>query len=254
MITMKLLGGHGNQLFQWAFGLVQAKRLNTRLQLNTSALRGNRPFSLHQWTFPRIDVPYQTDVTVRELSMPYNPFFMDSVKSGDVIQGYFQTEKYFQGLESEIRSLLRPQVTDNGTLEKIYNATNPVAFHVRRGDYLMEPHKSFHGNLDAGYYQKALSYILERVSNPKIFVFSDDPEWCRSAFPQFDVVTPTQEAEDIYSMSQCKHAVIANSSFSWWGSWLGDDKKNRIVVAPRNWFQSKDEDSRDIVPERWVKI
>jgi hypothetical protein len=251
MITIQLLGGHGNQLFQWAFGMAQAKRLGVKLQLNTSKLGGNRPYTLNQWTAEKFDVPYQIEPTVREQGMPYNPALANSIKNGDVIQGYWQTEKYFQGIEEELLAL-RPRVTNNALLENIFNTMQPVAVHVRRGDYMREPHASFHGNLGMDYYREAMKHISDRVRHAKFFIFSDDPPWARENFGGCTIVEPTEEASDIQAMSLCKGGiVIANSSFSWWGAYLG---KNRIVVAPKNWFQSKDEDARDVVPERWTRI
>src|SRR5579863_3208697 len=257
MITIQLLGGHGNQLFQWAFGMAQAKWLGVKLQLNTSKLGGNRPYTLNQWTAEKSDVPYQVEPTVREQGMPYNPALANSIKNGDVIQGYWQTEKYFQGVEEELQAL-RPRATNNAALEAIFSSTQPVAVHVRRGDYTREPHASFHGNLGLEYYNNAFNYIIERILRPTFFIFSDDPQWCREHFTSEGrrsvvVVEPLEEAADIQAMSLCKHNIIANSSFSWWGAYLGK-KGDRVVVAPKNWFQSKDEDARDIVPERWVRL
>jgi glycosyl transferase family 11 len=251
MITMLLQGGHGNQLFQWAFGMAQAKRLGVKLQLNTSKLGGARPYSLNQWTAEKIEVPYYVEPTVREQGMPYNPTLANSIKNGDVIQGYFQSEKYFTGIEADLVAL-RPRVTNNALLENIFNTFQPVAVHVRRGDYLREPHKSFHGNLGLDYYREAMRYVSNRVRRAKFFIFSDDPQWCRDRFDTCTIVEPTEEASDIHSISLCKHSIIANSSFSWWGAYLG--KKDRVVVAPKNWFQSMEEDARDVVPERWTKI
>jgi hypothetical protein len=252
MITIQLIGGHGNQLFQWAFGMAQAKRLGVRLQLNTSKLGGARPYSLNQWTAEKSDVPYKIEPTVREQGMPYNPTLANSIKNGDVIQGYWQTEKYFEGIEPELMAL-RPRATNNAALSEIFHVAQPVAVHVRRGDYLKEPHASFHGNLGLEYYNSAFNYILERVPRAKFFIFSDDPAWCREHFSGSAVVESFEEAADIHAMSLCKHNIIANSSFSWWGARL-NKHEGRIVIAPKNWFQSSGEDSRDIVPERWVRL
>lgn len=264
MITIQLLGGHGNQLFQWAFGLAQAKRLGTKLQLNTSLLRGDRPFSLNQWNLDLLSVPYQVQATFREQGMPYNPDLANTIKNGDVIQGYWQTEKYITSIEDELFAL-GPRETDNRTLELVQNPPTSVAVHVRRGDYLKEPHKSFHGNLDwETYYKPAMDYVRSKVEDPKFYIFTDDPKWVRWSWPTEDtvVIDPTTEAADIFSMALCRHAITANSSFSWWGAHLGDIRdgrrrhrtEDRVVVAPKNWFQSTEEDARDIVKTGWVKI
>jgi hypothetical protein len=99
------------------------------------------------------------------------------------------------------------------------------------------------------------NYIAERIENPHFFVFSDDQDWAHSlALPFVTTVVSHSPHEDLWLMSKCRHAVLANSSFSWWGAWLGPDKNGGIVVAPKQWFAQGNEDSADIVPERWTRI
>jgi hypothetical protein len=261
MITTKLIGGIGNQMFIYMMGLQQSHVHRTKLQLDISALGGNRPFRLSQWRIPvNLCTPQKT--TIHENGMPYNQMVVDSIKDGDVLQGYWQSEKYFSNFERmEVRKMFRPEGLPSERAKGLYGGLTDdgaVAVHVRRGDYLIEPHRSFHGVLGTEYYQKAFDYIRGSVLNPRFFVFSDDPEWCRTYFKGFFddivVVEPGMEAEDIHLMAHCKHAITANSSFSWWGSWLGEWQKDRIVIAPRKWFDQSKEDTKDIVPERWIKI
>jgi len=261
MITTKLIGGMGNQMFQFMMGLAQANRLKTKLQLDVSLMGHARPFQLGQWRVP-INLCTPQVTTIHEQGMGYNQTLNYSVKDGDVLQGYWQSEKYFSDFERmEVRKMFRPVGLPSERAKSLYNGLTDdgaVAVHVRRGDYLIEPHKSFHGVLGTEYYQKAFDYVKGRVLNPRFFVFSDDPEWCRTYFKGFFddivVVEPGREAEDIHLMAHCKNAIIANSSFSWWGSWLGEWQKNRIVVAPEKWFDQAKEDTKDIVPDRWVKL
>jgi hypothetical protein len=206
---------------------------------------------LNQWNGDKLEVPYAVQPNVSEVGMPFNPSIANSIVNGDVIQGYWQSEKYFQGVEEELTAL-RPRATNNAALEAIFSEIQPVAVHVRRGDYTREPHASFHGNLGMDYYREAMKYVTDRVRHTKFFIFSDDSTWCEENFKGHYIVHPTEEAADIQAMSLCKSAIIANSSFSWWGAYLG--KRDRIVVAPKNWFQTSSEDARDIVPERWIKI
>jgi hypothetical protein len=111
---------------------------------------------------------------------------------------------------------------------------------------------------DMAYYKEALALIQSYYVDSKVFVFSDDREWCLQNFMGYDVVQGTSKYEDLWLMAQCQHAVIANSSFSWWGAWLGDwgdSKSRRIVVAPKQWFNpAANVDASDIVPERWLRI
>jgi hypothetical protein len=107
------------------------------------------------------------------------------------------------------------------------------------------------------YYAAAVELIYTRHLDPKFFVFSDDTNWCKENFPStFHIVEGTDKHEDLRLMASCKHAVVANSSFSWWGAWLGDNQAGRTVIAPRRWFAvEKDKaDDTDIVPERWLRI
>jgi hypothetical protein len=141
-----------------------------------------------------------------------------------------------------------------------------VFLHVRRTDYLRQA--EYHRNLwDTGYYPPAMALVRERIEDARFFVFSDDPKWCGGALPGLRVVShnrpggklfgsdmPGREHEDLWLMSLCRHAVIANSSFSWWGAWLGDWEADRTVVAPAAWMGPMARlDTRDIVPRRWLR-
>jgi hypothetical protein len=259
MITVKLMGGMGNQMFQYAMGLAVARRLDTRVQLDTSLLGVNRPLALHQWNIDALQLAPRHAATVHEQGMRYNQATVDSIKDGDVLQGYWQSEKYFYDPDA-LRGEFTPltwSIRSRDLLKQIFQS-NSVAVHVRRGDYLNEPHKSFHGILSDKYYADAMTRIWhERGLSARFFIFSDDIKWVKSNFSSepFTFVEPGTESEDIYLMSICNHAIIANSSFSWWGAWLGDKQKNRTVIAPAKWFaDGSGEDYSDIVPERWIKI
>jgi hypothetical protein len=141
-----------------------------------------------------------------------------------------------------------------------------VALTVRRTDYVGS---KYHGLLAMSYYRQAAELIATQVPEPVFFVFSDDPEWCRAHFHlPFDTIIAGnfhrtvpgalgREDAELYLMSQCRHAVLANSSYSWWGAWLGPDRARDggIIVAPQQWFLGEtNEEARDIVPARWLKL
>jgi len=128
--------------------------------------------------------------------------------------------------------------------------------HILRGDYLIEPYHSFHGVLPISYYKSAMAYVREHTRTPKFFIFSDDLAWARANFTESDVsiVDVNLEAHAIHLMSLCPHSIIANSSFGWWGAWLGHGKENGIHIAPKQWFSQSKEDIQDIVPEFWETI
>jgi len=139
--------------------------------------------------------------------------------------------------------------------ERIIRAEKyPVFVHVRRTDYLKEPHASFHGNLSLDYYEEGMRSIKKAFPDATFFIFSDDPIWCKQNFPDDVAICGTKDYEDLYLQSLCRSAIIANSSFSFWGAWLGPYQKGGVVIAPKNWFKSTAVDSSDIVPDRWVRI
>jgi hypothetical protein len=145
--------------------------------------------------------------------------------------------------------------------DKIIASPGSTFIHVRRTDYTLPQSIEIHGNLGMKYYNRAMNYIRERVSDAKFFVFSDDPEWCRANFPDCQIVGhnkpgtkaggPGQEHEDIWLMSMCENAIIPNSTFGWWGAWLG---RSKTVIAPKIWLWSNPGSFKDIVPDRWVRL
>jgi hypothetical protein len=140
-----------------------------------------------------------------------------------------------------------------------------LSLHVRRGDYVTSAGTAaFHGVLDISYYQAALAQLQERVQSLQVFVFSDDPLWCRQAFEPLgldltfvDWNKGDESWQDLYLIGSCDHSVIANSSFSWWGAWLGDQRerrKSRFVFAPRQWFVGAALPVEDRCPPGWTTI
>jgi len=170
------------------------------------------------------------------------------------LQGYFQTEKYFKHIEDEIRSDFT--FTD-GILDPckvmIADVDNPIALHVRRGDYVKN--SANHPPCSLEYYQKGLDHF---DSDRNVIVFSDDPEWCNENFTddRFLISENTDNRVDLCLMSLCNDFIIANSTFSWWGAWLSANK-NKKVIAPVQWFgtgYTKDHDTSDLIPDGWTRI
>lgn len=194
-------------------------------------------------------------------------FYFDSavlaIRAPVCLDGYFQCEKYFleyrELIIHEFTVTAPPSDFAQSILEKM--ATHDaICLHVRRGDYVANTTtKAFHGTCSLDYYRQGLHIIGEGLLKPHCYVFSDDPEWVRANFlPKFPMsvvdIHGTHEAhEDLRLMAACKHFVIANSSLSWWGAWLGSYPDKRIV-APKNWFQSSTNDPKDLIPSHWVKI
>ena len=143
-------------------------------------------------------------------------------------------------------------------LDRIHSC-NAVSVHVRRGDYVsVAETRERHGTCSLDYYQAGFEHIAARIADPVIFVFSDDPAWVQAnlKFPSPTIYVThnvgKQNYEDLRLMSACRHFIIANSTFSWWGAWLGEGA-GKIVIAPKRWGNKPDE-MDDPVPEVWVRL
>jgi hypothetical protein len=194
----------------------------------------------------------------REAKLGFNEKFFD-LPNNVYLHGYWQSEKYFSQIASTIRSdFAFPQATGlNADIAAHIAETNSVSLHLRRGDYLA---LAAHAVCDQSYYDAALSELGKDIKEPiQLFVFSDDPNWARENLdlpgsPVFiDHNGEDQDFEDMRLMSLCKHNVIANSSFSWWGAWLNQNP-NRKVVAPKRWFGLESMSNPDIWAEGWTKV
>ena len=141
-------------------------------------------------------------------------------------------------------------------LDIIKSKQSPISIHVRRDDYLSSKYVSgFGGICTIEYYNKAVERIKEEVIDPVFYIFSDDINWCRENLKLeqgvfIDWNTGKESWQDMFLMSQCKHNIIANSSFSWWGAWLNSNSE-KIVIAPRIWWNGLKD---DVVPDSWIRI
>jgi len=189
----------------------------------------------------------------------YAPEF--SVLSGPVfLNGYWQSERYFSEIESLLLKdflLTDPLPAKCAALLDLINSHDAICIHVRRGDYLSNPVAAkVHGTCSVDYYQAGVNEICQGLSNPHCFVFSDDPSWAKAnlaldaQFTVVDVNGPNDAHYDLVLMAACAHYVIANSSLSWWGAWLGRLSEKK-VIAPARWFLSQSLDTRDICPKSW---
>lgn len=177
-------------------------------------------------------------------------------------EGYWQSEKYFKAIEEDIRKkFIFPEIKDEKNLKilKSIKEENSVSIHIRRGDYVGHP--QLDGLAPIEYYEKAVEYIKQKVEKSKFFIFSNDLSWCKENLPfkegEYEVVDGNYGENsyiDMQLMSLCKHNIIPNSSFSWWGAWLNKNPK-KIVVAPERWFTKESKfQYEDIVPKKWIKL
>lgn len=172
------------------------------------------------------------------------------------LQGYFQSEKYFKHIESEIREdfTFKKEIL-NPCKEMISSVDNPIALHVRRTDYVIN--SANHPPCTLDYYKAALDYF---DGDRNVIVFSDDPAWCQEqeffSDDRFMISENTDNRVDLCLMSLCDDFIIANSTFSWWGAWLSTNQ-NKKVIAPLQWFgtgYTKEHDTKDLIPDGWTRI
>ena len=286
MKIVSIMGGLGNQMFQYAFGKALKHATNEEVLFDKSYFEAqplgdtprNYELSLLPIT-PKFASKKQTrplnnrnkfirwlwrltgkgGTLVREYkTKTYNPKYLH-IKGNAYYKGYFQCPKYFEDIAAEIRRdfTFPPIAADDEFnqkwLKRIAECENPVFVHLRRGDY-----SKLNGwLLPIIYYQKAAAYIASQIKNPTFFVFgSECDDFIKKEFNlgfPFEVIGEEnsrnrEDWKDIVLMMHCKHAIIANSTFSWWAAWLSDTDK-RMVIAPSP-FTSGGE----ILPDSWLKI
>ena len=255
MIGIRLMGGLGNMLFQVAMGETWRQRghdvVYTDMDKNLDTISAKYEHRRHAHEYKSLFPNFNWD----EHKAPINyfskvkkvPFTYTEIGPLDGYEyvGYFQSEKFWDD-KDYIRHLFHMD-KDNGVEMDI----NTCSVHVRRGDYLKL--SEYHNNLTEVYYRMALETI-DRLGIDRYLVFSDDLEWCRNTFKgeMFSFIN-AKDYMCLFYMTQCDHNIIANSSLSWWGAWLGG-QADRVVVAPEKWFGSKGQDSRDIIPPYWTKL
>ncbi len=193
--------------------------------------------------------------------MKYQPKLME-IKEPTYISGFYQTEKYFKYIREDLLkdfTLKTPLNKKNQEILDKINSTESVSLHFRRGDYTKKNNQKTYGTFTEEYYQNAVKTIAEKTGkNLTLFVFSDDINWVKENVKfdyetvYVDVNNDKQGYFDLELMKHCKHNVIANSSFSWWGAWLNENE-NKIVVAPQKWIATLDS-NYDIIPENWITL
>ena len=283
LVAVEVIGGLGNQMFQYAFGLATARRLAAELVLD---LRGFDRYEVHaygldafRWKGRALRGVKTGSRLTRFMQRPTRTF-VDQLQvktetgfSFDPVverwsaplraRGYWQAPAYFNAVEAELRESFELRKAPGRavmTMADRISATESICLHVRRGDYVSNPEaNAVHGTMGLAYYESALEVARSGVKDPTIYVFSDDLDWAmreiRLDAPMVAVncAGPGAPHEDLWLMSRCKSHIIANSTFSWWGAWLGKNPGQR-VVAPKNWFRKPDLDTRDLFPASWTLL
>ncbi|MFA5104881.1 MAG: alpha-1,2-fucosyltransferase [Candidatus Margulisiibacteriota bacterium] len=289
MIIIKLMGGIGNQMFQYACGRALAFEYDMPLLLDTFELEIQKNFKIHASRVYELGIftISARKAQLNEVSKYYNRNILSIVlnKVGlsnrikeknegffpvrlcrlgtSYLEGYWQSEKYFLPIEQIIRqefAFKYPLDSINQQIAEQIGTCISVGLHVRRGDYVNNPHThQVHGICSKEYYLHAMELMNKSLKNPVFFIFSDDIVWakenlnCGNNARFIDHNRDRESYRDMQLMSLCKHHVIANSSFSWWGAWLSRNPE-KIVIAPKKWFNTDKLNTKDIIPEKWLKI
>lgn len=296
MVVVKIKGGLGNQLFQYAAGLQLASARGVELKLDLSFYEQDKTanhvaFALGQFNIDsQIALPDELSCfesenpngllgrflrqlvfcfrTVSrghiflEKHFHYDPQIINVPKK-ILLDGYWQSEKYFYDISDKIREKFEPKIKfSNKDIEvaEDINKKNSVSVHIRRGDYVSNKlANEYHGVCNIDYYLRAFDYIHRQIQCPSFFVFSDDIPWVKQnlGFLKNTIFVDHNDerraVHDLYLMSLCRHHIIANSTFSWWGAWLGEFP-DKIVVAPRKWFSKPEINTSDLLPASWVTL
>jgi hypothetical protein len=287
MIIIKLKGGLGNQLFQYALGKSIKAKIDKKIKFDLSWYKQfpQRQYKLNNFN-AKVDIASFFEMIrirkfkkkdgrryllfnlfrkkdalhIKEEEFCFQPDILN-IKKNAYLDGNWQNEKYFKDIENIIREeiILKNEHDDyfNKIKEKTKNS-NSISLHVRRGDYTSKKVQQILKLCSLNYYNKAIKIIKEKIENPTFFIFSDDIEWAKknlkTNFPTIFVSNnTTKDYEELILMSNCKHHIIANSSFSWWGAWL-DNKSNKIVIAPKKWFRDKKMNTQELTPKDWLRI
>lgn len=291
MIITKLIGGLGNQMFQYALGRQLAQKNNTECFLD---ITGFETYELHKYTLDGFNikgyVATKKDIgkiiggnrvtrKITRLVQDYLPWrlkkyvlekksqeftFVPGVlelTSPVYIEGFWQNEKYFESIAAELREEFAPK---NPLPEKFQSLIaeirkpNSVSVHIRRGDYLLPHNIGKYKTYGDEYLTSAIEYISKKIPNSHFFFFSNDINWVRQniSIPcskTFVSIPDTKAHEDLTLMSMCNHNIIANSSYSWWAAWLNRDP-DKIVIAPKIWLNDDTKNTEDVLPKSWIKM
>lgn len=283
---VKFNGGLGNQMFQWAFGYALEKETGVKTFFDMSFFEKKyaRPYELgifslkakfveDFWLKLKLQLIWKLRKKLINKSFLGLTFFPEphfeyykyafKIKPNTYIEGFFQSEKYFKQCEAEIRGAFtfktKPEKFNQYLIEQM-SESNSVSVHIRRGDYVQKKrYQEVYATCSLDYYKRGVDYIANKFETPKLFVFSDDIQWVKANWNLpyetvfIDNNSGDKSFEDMRLMSNCKHNIIANSSFSWWGAWLNNNKE-KIVIAPKKWFNDARINQDDVIPSEWVRL
>jgi len=293
MIITKLIGGLGNQMFQYAMARALAQKLGYELKLDISAYKNQQNVTYRSYELGDFNIQenFSTEQEINNLKFSkskiptilrklfnipkhkkaesyaietqfhFDPLMLN-LKNPVYLEGCWQSEKYFNDIEDILKKefTLKIELDDkNKDILKEIESSNSISIHLRRGDYVLNKETNdFHGVCNIDYYKKTIEYISQQTSAPYFFIFSDEPEWVYDNFKldNKSFIIDNNKAKGIYDlilMKSCKHNIIANSTFSWWAAWLNNNR-SKIVIAPQKWFNKSGINTDYLLPDNWIKI
>lgn len=284
VIIIRFKGGLGNQMFQYAAGRYLSYLRGCGLKMDISPYNqvnyrkfGLKYFNIQEQYIRKTllsRICYKLKVklglySIYSESIPGNIKEFGNLPANTILDGYWQSEKYFINIESVIRkdfTFKQEEILSDSLVAKNIKSSNSISVHIRRGDYITNPlFNKVHGVCDINYYRTAMDYFISKVSDPHFYLFSDDMTWVREnikiTHPHtfideqiYSAIPADITVIDLFLMNLCKHNIIANSSYSWWGAWLNKNP-SKIVIAPRKWVNDESIiDSTSLIPGTWIRI
>lgn len=293
MIISKLMGGQGNQMFQYAAGLALAQRHNTEFLVDINYLKDkskryfrheNRDYELNMFN---LSAKLATDMQISKFTVPRQgnkyiyhlkkrifrehnvfdakdivvPCHLLDLPGNSYLQGYFQNPGFFSNIKERVRAeftFINPLPDCYQPILKEIQLNNSVCVHFRRGDFVNHPILDI---IDLKFYYRAIELLAEKMDSPKLFIFSDDISWCQENFKprkiRIEFVNQFLSGSDseyhLQLMVACKHFIIPNSTFSWWGAWLSNSP-GKIIIAPKKWHRNQIAEINPIIPSDWTTI
>ncbi len=291
MVSVKLWGGIGNQMFQFAFATYMSKERNDSIsffsdlkseKLGDLAIKNFKLDLVEISKHRRKDIKYyfksNLEYRIKRKIIQLFPFvnknvlvekglhFKSNIAQRYILfDGYWQSYKYANNVESELREKFI--FNDNSLIEldayKYILETNSVSVHIRKGDYLKGKNVLIFEECTLEYYNEAIDLISKNIESPVFFVFSNDMKWAKDNFKvskktKIHFVDNSNNINsaiaDMFLMSKCKNNIIANSTFSWWAAWL-NSYKNKIIIAPKKWYVGElNEVTDDLIPPDWYRL
>ncbi|WP_294319028.1 alpha-1,2-fucosyltransferase [uncultured Chryseobacterium sp.] len=289
MNIVKIYGGLGNQLFQYAFGKLLEKKLNISVKYDIQTEITSKNLTKRNLDIEKFDI-YLPSASENEIS---NLIFfrknilwraerklaqkMPSIRANYIVQnnaheilkdlknnsyydGYWQCYKYIDDVKDELLKEVQSHANFLISYESLISqmkSCSSVSIHIRRDDYInIKVNNKLFEICEFDYYKKAIDLLKMKFKNIQFFIFTQDKEWARQNFvgENFHFVEGNSAIDDMLLMSYCKHNIIANSTFSWWGAWLNKNSE-KIVIAPKKWYKGKKNIQTDnLIPEEWIRI